>query len=218
MCYSWDMHDLTGKRFGRLLVLRIADKFNSHWRWLCKCDCGAQKAIDGYSLQRGATISCGCRMRETIAERIQANTKHGQSANGGTRTFHSWQHMQARCDRPTNPAYKDYGGRGISVCPRWRDFRNFLADMGECPPRKSIDRFPDNNGNYEPVNCRWATPREQSYNRRPRSRENRTAILYNYDGMSLSLRKWSQLTGILPGTIRWRIKHGLPMKDCLGFK
>lgn len=90
-------------------------------------------------------------------------TIHGQH---GTRTYRIWCNMKARCQRSTHPRYKDWGGRGIKVCERWQSFENFLADMGAAPPEMSIDRYPDNDGHYEPGNCRWATSEEQHANKR----------------------------------------------------
>jgi hypothetical protein len=157
-------------------------------------------------------------MQETIAARIAANTTHGASASGGTRTYHSYNQMKGRCLNPRNQAWKDYGGRGITVCQRWlMGFEYFLADMGECPPGKSLDRYPDKNGNYEPGNCRWATPKEQADNRRPRSRQNRNAVKYTFRGETLTLKEWGKRMGIKPVTLWARIYAGWEIEKVLSF-
>lgn len=123
--------------------------------WACRCECGSEVIKRAKSLLRGRLLSCGC-----------LKSPHGHNKRGKrTRTYRAWVNMISRCTRPYVSCYADYGGRGITFCERWRAFDNFLADMGECPPGKSLERRA-NNGNYEPANCYWATSTEQANNKR----------------------------------------------------
>jgi hypothetical protein len=151
--------DISGGRFGRLLVIcregkAIPVKFK------CICDCGKTVVVNSVSLRNGDTRSCGCIRSEKMAKE---KTKHGQY---DTPTYHSWSSMLNRCKCKKHKQYKDYGGRGISVCSRWRgSFEAFLSDMGERPGGKTLDRI-DSDGNYEPTNCKWSTRQEQNRNKR----------------------------------------------------
>ncbi len=152
--------DLTGQRFGRLVAVQVAS--HAPVKWLCRCDCGETTTARSSHLREGATRSCGCG---------EGLTKHGHGARGSRRSseYTAWANMLARCERPNHPSYPDYGARGITVCERWHVFENFLADMGPKPGGLTLDRI-ENDGNYEPGNCRWATYSQQNTNQRPRKR------------------------------------------------
>lgn len=183
--------DLSGKTFGRLRAVEFVRKDGLTY-WLCQCDCGKQKEVHYSALVSGKTKSCGCLNSDIVTAR---NHKHGKA---DTPEYATWLRMIRRCTISSTPGYENYGGRGISVHPRWMSFDNFYADMGDKPAREySIDRI-DNNGNYEPGNCRWATPSQQCRN----TRRNRRLTL---NGETRVVAEWAELVGLPAGRIEHRI-------------
>lgn len=173
---SWErcmpvIHDLAGERFTRLVALRrVADRRSHRTVWLCRCDCGAETVVRTGDLRSGNTRSCGCFYRETCSRTARQYLGKGNRQHGlyGTGEHRVWATMKSRCLNPNAQRYADYGGRGIKVCDRWLKVENFYADMGPRPAGVSpggralysIHRI-DNDGDYEPGNCCWATQQEQ---------------------------------------------------------
>ena len=156
--------NMAGQRIGRLTVIKQVPSASTNARWLCKCDCGNEITVLGTTLRRGESQSCGCYRADYWRKQ---QTKHGLCH---TSVAHTWYGMRQRCNNKRHHAYKNYGGRGISVCPQWeKSFEAFYEYVSALPhygeEGRTLDRI-NNDGNYEPGNVRWATKKEQSMNRR----------------------------------------------------
>lgn len=184
--------DLSGRSFSRLTVIREFDRAKGRRQWECRCECGNFVIVGHRALKSGSTCSCGCLRREVSAKRM---TSHGCAIRGRkSRLYKTWGGMIARCQIETATGYQNYGGRGISVCERWRVFENFASDMGDPPDATfTIERI-DNNGNYEPGNCRWATRLEQGENKR----NNR---IIEHNGKKMTVTNWARCLGISLATL-----------------
>ena len=192
--------NFTNQRFGRLVVIKQASK--NPVKWLCRCDCGKETSVFADNLRRGHTQSCGCLNQELRLERI---TTHGMS---GTRVYRIWFDMKRRGKDPNRQDYRYYHGRGIKVSSRWEKFENFFQDMGLPPTDKhTLDRI-DNDGDYSPENCRWATRKEQARN----TRNNRNIT---YNGETHCLAEWCEILHLKPHTFHNRIKQGWLEEEAL---
>lgn len=186
--------DLTNKVFGRWTVLSFRRTTSDKPAWLCRCECGTEKVVRAIYLIDGRSQSCGCFQRECVSEQFATHRKTGSPEH------RTWKSMIGRCCNPKNPKYPDYGGRGIRVCDCWREsFQAFFDDMGRRPSGHTLDRI-DNDGNYEPSNCRWAVLAEQANNKR-------TNHFLEYDGKRMSIADWSRHVGIPKAVINDRINR-----------
>lgn len=201
--------DLVGKRFSRLSVLsrHAINSPSNKVRWVCDCDCGTTTLVTTQALIGGNTKSCGCMRVDVSRLNGQRRTTHGLT---GTSEYKAWQSMRDRCYNRKCDQYKNYGARGIQVCQRWLDsFENFLEDMGPKPdPSLSIDRE-NNDGNYEPNNCRWASATEQNSNKRT----NRKFIV---DGVERTLTELAYIHDIPVATLQSRVhRDGISIEKAL---
>lgn len=202
-----------GQVFQRLTVIQRAPKKTypsgeTREAWTCRCECGKVLDVTGHCLLRGNTRSCGCLQKQTMTENLSHSLAHGEAAkNRETPEYRTWLSMRRRCFDPTSDKYHLYGGRGISVDSRWHSFAAFLEDMGRKPsPRHSIDRYPNNNGNYEPGNVRWATAIEQARNKR-------TNHLIDFHGKPTPLSQFAELIGANVNVVRTRIRTGWSIRE-----
>lgn len=183
--------DLTGQTFGRLTVVGRAESKQKSARWHCSCVCGGTTTTEGTNLRKGHTTSCGCYWKE---QRLASVTKHGMAK---TTEYNIWMDIRSRVGNPMNPAYKNYGGRGISIDPSWDTFAVFLSDMGPRPKGHSIDRL-DNNLGYFKANCYWATRKQQANNKR-------NNVLISYKGITRNITQWAENLGMNTTTLHNRV-------------
>lgn len=197
--------DITGKKFGKLTVLKRSDKtFGAHILWDCVCECGGLKTTRAGDLKNGKTLSCGCNKTLILLER---NTTHGMSYS---RLHGIWRDMKKRCLNPNSKGFPHYGGRGIGICERWLEsFENFYNDVKEgYKDNLSLDRYPDTDGNYEPSNFRWATFTQQQNNKR-----NNHILVFN--GISATVAEWADIIGVKKGMLYRRLGLGWSVQDVL---
>jgi|ERR1035437_407983 hypothetical protein len=190
--------DILGLKVGMLTVIKYAGKNKDHHAlWTCLCECGNTKDVLSRMLCNGQPNSCGCHT---------AQVTHGMSH---TKEHRAWAAMRNRCYNTNNKRFRYYGGRGITVCDRWKDsFENFLEDMGLCPDKRmSVDRI-DNSKNYTQENCHWATWTEQSRNRS-------NTVFLTAGGITRPIGEWSDITGVRRGAIYRRMHSGWTPEEAI---
>lgn len=197
--------DITNQRFGRLVTIkRVIPEGETKNKWLCKCDCGNQCLVETSELRNGRVKSCGCLKKELDSHR---NMTHGLSA---TSLHKKWRGIKDRCLNPNCKDYKNYGGRGIKICPEWQNsfevFRDWALANGYSE-ELTIERI-DVNGNYEPNNCCWIPFKEQAKNRR-------STHFITFNDETHNIREWAEITGIKESTIHFRIRSGWSIEETL---
>lgn len=194
--------DMTGMRFGRLVAISKTNErsANGSVKWLFRCDCGNEVVIDGSSVRNGSVKSCGCYHVECATMQGANKRVHGREPE---RLYNIWCGMKSRCYNPNAPKYHRYGARGIKVCKEWASdftaFRDWALTHGYAD-NLSIDRI-DNDGNYEPANCRWATMKQQNRNRS-------TNHMVDYHGKSVTLVEYAEKTGMDYDALKRRVYNG----------
>lgn len=190
---------LEGQLFGRLTVIRRAGSRGGRVTWACMCECGSTVEVVSHALTSGHTKSCGCWKDE---RNRGTPPKHGHARRGIklTTTYKTWQAMMTRCYNAKVKSFKDYGGRGITVCDGWHLFENFLAYMGERPEGMTLDRI-DNDKGYTPDNCRWATKTTQA-------RNTRANHIVDFRGERMTQIEFAERIGMKQKTVSWRLRNG----------
>lgn len=192
----------SGDRFSRWTVIGFHGVANKDHHWLCVCNCGNSAVVSSGNLRSGRSSSCGCRRVEVSQAQAGSNLRHGESGQSATGEYRAWLAMLRRCLTPTAGNYANYGAKGVKVCERWLTYENFLADMGHKPSSEySLDRYPDQRGDYEPSNCRWATAIEQQ-----RNKTNNTLV--TIEGKTRCAAEWCAVTGLASSTFHNRVKRG----------
>ncbi len=199
-----------GSRYGRWTAerfSRIGKRYNVYWMFHCDCSPHISREVYACNIVSGKSQSCGCLARERTRIR---NATHGHCRDGkNTSEYGSWSNARERCRNKKNHAYSDYGGRGIEFCKKWDSFEAFMRDMGPKPSAKhEIDRYPNNDGNYEPGNCRWAL-------RKPQANNTRWNVFIKYGEVVKTAAEWAEETGIKHCTILWRFHAGWPTNKIL---
>jgi hypothetical protein len=220
---AYNFIDITGRKYGRLTVLRfhhseiVGKRGDKKPYWLCRCDCGNEKIVSGETLKAGHTKSCGCQKSEAAANNLREYNRAGNvnhkhfTTHGDTkkRLYRIWWGMLARCENKNGKQYKDYGGRGIIVCKEWHDYTIFRlwALTNGYKDNLTIDRT-NADGNYEPMNCRWVDYKTQNNNRRSNH-------VLEYNGMKKTMMQWAEYLHMKYNTLHIRIKNGWTVERAL---
>jgi len=206
---SRSLRNLVGLRFGKLVAIELSSKkIRGRHTWIFRCDCGNTVERPLQNITNGHTLSCGCMKASAAKKASDAAKTHGMSR---TTIYKTWRCMIDRCSQPSVNGYKDYGGRGITVCEHWNSFENFFADMGDRPFKGAqIDRN-DTNGNYEPSNCKWSTAEQNANNRR-------NSIILTAHGKSMGITQWARELNLHVTSIRSRLNNGWSIEDALTAK
>lgn len=199
--------NLVGMKFNRLTVQYLKGKKHGRAYWICRCNCGGRIELPTHRIidKKNPTRSCGCFRKENTGNMFRT---HGCTNDD---TYAIWCKIKERCLNKKSTFYLNYGGRSIKLCKRWHSFENFKEDMGDRPyPTATIDRI-DNNGNYEPLNCRWATMKQQANNKR-------NNVILEFNGISKNISQWAEYLGLKRGTLnsriirKWELRHALDPK------